>query len=294
VKEFRPLHEPLVHFLLLGAALFGVYGALNRDKTASHEEIVVTTGQIENLAATFAKIWQRPPTETELKGLIDQYVKEEILSREARKLGLDQNDTVIRRRLQQKMEFIAEDVVAASEPTDAELADYLSRHTEQFAQEQRFTFRQVFLDPEKHGDQLEAAAESLLASLRRQRGDADVSAFGDASLLPSELALEPRRAVASEFGEEFAAALATVKPGEWSGPIPSVYGAHLVLVAQRTEGRSAALDEVREQVKREVMNTRRLEANQRFLDDLLARYRVTVEQPPLEPEPVATKTAMNR
>ena len=173
------IREPLVHFLLLGGALFGVYAALNRDQAESREDIVVTSGQIENLAATFAKVWQRPPTAEELKGQIDQYVKEEILSREAVKLGLDQNDTVIRRRLQQKMEFIAEDFAAAAEPTDAELADYLAKHPDQFAQDQRFTFRQVFLNPEKRGDQLEADTAALLAELKRRGADADVSTLGD-------------------------------------------------------------------------------------------------------------------
>ncbi|MCI0540744.1 MAG: peptidyl-prolyl cis-trans isomerase [Verrucomicrobiales bacterium] len=290
----RLIREPLVHFLLLGAALFAVYAALNKDKAASREDIVVTTGQIENLAASFAKVWQRPPTAAELKAQIDQYVKEEIFSREAMKLGLDQNDTVIRRRLQQKMEFIAEDFSAATEPTEAELADYLAKHPGQFAQEQRFTFRQVFLNPQKRGDQLEAEAATLLARLKQDGATADVSTLSDSLLLPQEFADEPQRAVAAQFGSEFAVALAKVKPGEWSGPIQSGYGTHLVLVTARMEGRVAALEEVREQVKRELMNARRLEANQKFLESLLAKYRVTVQSPKAEAKSEAKTTAMNR
>src|SRR6185503_15985777 len=163
---------------LLGAALFGLYRTLNPAVRSQPSEIVITAGRIENLAATFAKIWQRPPTTTELKALIDQYVKEEILNREAIKLGLDQNDTVIRRRLHQKMEFIAEDFAAASEPSDNELADYLAKHSENFRQEQRFTFRQIFLNPEKRGDALETDAVTLLADLRQRGARADVSALG--------------------------------------------------------------------------------------------------------------------
>ena len=119
-------------------------------------------------------------------------MKEEILSREAIKLGLDQNDTVIRRRLQQKMEFIAEDFAAAAEPTDTELADYLAKHPDQFAQDQRFTFRQVFLNPDKRGDQLEADTPALLAELKRRGADADVSTLGDSFLLPREFTDEPQ------------------------------------------------------------------------------------------------------
>jgi hypothetical protein len=275
----RLIREPLVHFLLLGAALFGVYAALNRNASVSQEDIMVTSGQVENIAATFAKAWQRPPTDAELKAQIDQYVKEEIFSREAVKLGLDQNDTVIRRRLQQKMEFIAEDFVAADEPTEAELADYLAKHPGQFAPEQRFTFRQVFLNPQKRGDQLEADTAALLAKLTQNGAAADVSTLGDSLLLPHEFTDEPQRGVASQFGQAFAVELSKVKPGDWRGPIQSGYGVHLVFVTARTEGRLAALNEVREQVKRELMNARRLDANQKFLENLLAKYRVTIQQP---------------
>jgi PPIC-type PPIASE domain len=283
------LREPLVHFLLLGAALFALYAALNKEEVESREEIVVTTGQIESFAAAFAKIWQRPPMVEELNGQIDQYVKEEILSREAVKLGLDQHDPVIRRRLQQKIEFIVEDFAAATEPTDAELADYLAKHPDQFAQEPRFSFRQVFLNPEKHGDRLETDAATLLAELRQRGVDADVSTLGDSFLLPREFNNEPQRDVISQFGREFAVELAKLKPGAWSGPIQSGYGAHLVFITRLSEGRLPALSEVREQVKRELLNARRRQANQKFLENLLAKYQVTIQWS--ETEPTAATTA---
>jgi hypothetical protein len=133
------LKEPLIHFLLIGAALFTLYAALDRRAPTSPDEVVVSAGQIENLTANFTKVWQRPPSANELKGLIDAYVKEEVLSREAIKLGLDRDDPVIRRRLQQKMEFFAEDFAALAAPTDAELAAYLARHPEKFQQDGRMT-----------------------------------------------------------------------------------------------------------------------------------------------------------
>ena len=287
------LREPLVHFLLLGGALFGIYAALKTGHSESREDIVITTGRIENLAATFAKVWQRPPTAEELNGQIDQYVKEELLSREAVKLGLDQNDTVIRRRLQQKMEFLAEDFAAAAEPTNTELADYLAKHPDQFATDQCFTFRHVFLNPEKHGDQLEANIVSLVAELKRRGADADVDTLGDSFLLPREFTDETQGGIASQFGQEFAVGLAKLKPGEWTGPIRSGYGAHVVFVVARTEGRLPGLDQIREQVKRELLNARRLEANQKFLDKLLAKYRVTIRSPEPESKPRGKTAAMN-
>jgi len=278
----RILREPLVHFLLLGAGLFGAYAVLNRNQPAAQHQILVSAGQIATLAATFTRVWQRPPTAQELKGQIDQYVKEEMLSREAIALGLDKNDTVIRRRLQQKMEFIAEDFAAASDPTEAELEEYLGNRPDEFAEEPRFTFLQVFLSSDKRGDRLETDATQLLADLKKQGTDADIAELGDSTLLPQDLADASRRSVVSQFGSEFANALANLKPGEWGGPIQSGYGVHLVFVSRRTEGRVPALDEVREQVKRELMNERRQAANRKFLDALLNQYRVVIEWPKLE------------
>jgi len=278
----RLLREPLVHFLLLGAGLFGAYAVLNRNQPAAPNEILVSAGQIETLAATFSKVWQRPPTAQELKGQIDQYVKEEMLSREAIALGLDKNDTVIRRRLQQKMEFIAEDFAAASDPTEAELADYLAKHPDQYAEEPRFTFRQVFLSSDTRGDRLRADANQLLADLKKRGKNADIPELGDSTLLPLDLVNASQRSVVSQFGSEFTSALAELKPGEWSGPILSGYGLHLVFVSQRTESRLPALDEVREQVKRELTNERRQAANRKFLDELLKKYQVVIEWPKSE------------
>jgi len=288
------LKEPLLHFLLLGAALFGGYAVLNRNQPAAQNEILVSAGQIDSLAATFIKVWQRPPNAQELKAQIDQYVKEEVLSREAIALGLDKNDTVIRRRLQQKMEFLAEDFAAASDPSEAELADYLAKHPDQFAEEARFTFRQVFLSPDKRGDRLRVDANQLLADLKKQGTDADIAELGDSTLLPQDLADAPQRSVLSQFGSEFTRGLANLKPGEWSGPIQSGYGVHLVFVSQRTEGRVPALEEARDLVKRELMNERRQAANRKFLDELLKKYQVTIQWPKHESQPAPSTTAMNR
>lgn len=273
------LREPLVHFLLIGATLFAAYGALNKDAANSPEDIVITPGQIENLAYSFAKVWQRPPSTDELMGLINAHMKEEILSREAMKLGLDQDDSVIRQRLKQKMEFLAEDFAAASEPTEAELADYLKNNPDRFANEPEFTFRHVFLDPEKRGDRLPADAAALLAKLNKQGAAADASSAGDNLLLPWEFTDEPRHAVVAQFGEKFAAGLTKVNVGEWSGPIQSGYGTHLVYMVHRNERQLPALEEVRAEVKSELMNERRQEANLKFMNGLIEKYNVRIEWP---------------
>ena len=165
--------EPLVHFLLLGAVLFIAYGLVSKPgPTDGPGKITVTQGQIENLVSGFAKAWQRPPTSEELAGLVRDLVREEVYCREAMTLGLDKDDTVIRRRLRQKMEFISDDIAAMPEPTDADLNAYLQAHKARFRSEQTFTFTQVYLDPEKHGENLARDIAALLARLNRTGGQA--------------------------------------------------------------------------------------------------------------------------
>ena len=274
------VREPLVHFLLLGAVLFITYGLVSKPGSSDGPgKITVTQGQIENLVSGFAKAWQRPPTSEELAGLVRDLVREEVYCREAMALGLDKDDTVIRRRLRQKMEFISDDIAAMPEPTDADLNAYLHAHTNQFRAEQTFTFSQVYLDPEKHGENLARDISALLAWLNRAGGQAEVSALGDSSLMERSFTATSVSEVAKQFGEKFAAKLGELSPGKWEGPVESGYGAHLVFVSERTEGRVPELAEVRDDVRREWANAQRLELNEKFYQELFKRYSVTIESP---------------
>jgi hypothetical protein len=274
----RFLGEPLLHFFLLGAVLFFAYGLVSGPGSAP-DEIVVSAGRVEHLAATYARTWQRQPTKTELKGLVDDWVREEIANREAMALGLDKDDTVIRRRLRQKLEFMSEDLVALVEPTDAELSAFLRAHPEMFRVEPRYTFSQVYLDPQLHGDKLARDAARMLAELNAAGDQADISTMGDSLLLEQSYRSLSPRDVAVQFGEGFAARLAGIEPGKWQGPIESGYGVHLVLVSERTDGAAPELAAVRDDVRREWENARRLENNRKVYEDLLKRYTVTIEAP---------------
>jgi hypothetical protein len=282
------LKEPLLHFLLLGAGIFVVYTLISRNEsTGEPGKIVVTQGQVEHLAASFAKAWQRPPSDEELAGLVRDWVREEVYVREALALGLDQDDEIIRRRLRQKLEFISEDVSAHGDPTDADLNAYMQAHPESYRVEPRYTFRQVYLDPAKHGTSLARDATQLLAQLSHRGAKADVSGLGDPFLLEHQFVAVPPSEVAKQFGQAFAAKLSTLLPGEWQGPVESSYGVHLVFVDERTGGRQPVLAEVRDAVRREWDNSRRLEANETFYQGLLKRYTVTLER--LEPQAEQTK-----
>lgn len=278
----RLLSEPLFHFLVLGAALFALHAWARPARASDAETIAVTTGDVENLALTFARTWQRPPTAEELKGLVDDLVREEILSREAVRLGLDRDDTVIRRRLSQKMEFVAEDLAATVEPTDDELAAWVAAHPDDYREEPRTSFRHVFLG-EARGESLEADARELLARLRAAGPDVDISTLGDRLLLPGEFGLERRTRVAAQLGDEFATALDAVPVGAWAGPLRSAYGLHLVLVTARIDGELPPLSEIRGTVRRDLLAERRARMQREFLEALLARYRVSVEWPTERP-----------
>jgi hypothetical protein len=273
----RILKEPLLHFLVLGMGVFLAYDLTSRSITSgARGEIVVTAGQVEHLAAGFTKAWQRPPTDAELKGLIDDWVREEIATREAMALGLDKDDTVIRRRLRQKLEFVSDDIAAQAEPTDADLNAYLRAHPDSFRVEPRLTFSQVYLNPTKHGGHLARDAAEVLARLKQAGAAADLAALGDSFLLEPTFRSVPTSEVAKQFGDGFAAQLGELTPGVWQGPVASGYGVHL-----------AALAEARDAVRREWANARRLEASRRFYEEMLKRYTVTVEGP--EP-PTGQKT----
>jgi hypothetical protein len=275
----RLVKEPLLHFLVLGAAIFAVYHWLPKRNNSEPGNIVITQGEIENLATIFARSWQRPPTEEELAGLVRDRVQEEVYCREAMALGLDTDDSVIRRRLRQKMEFVSDDIASQTEPSDADLNAYLLAHPDSFRLEPRFTFHQVYLNPEKHGENLARDAAQLLAQLNQAGKKVDVSAVGDPSLLESTFKSVPASEIAGQFGEKFAAKVDELSPGRWQGPVESGYGLHLVFVEERIKGRVPELAEVRDAVRHEWANARRLESNDKFYQGLLKRYTVTIEQP---------------
>jgi hypothetical protein len=273
------LREPLIHFLILGALLLFVSNLVNRRTSGDTKKIVITPGQVEHLEDSFARAHQRPPDPDELKGLLRDYIREEVYYREALALGLDKDDAPIRQRLRQKMEFVSEDFAAQAQPTEDQLQSYLAAHPEKFRIDQRFTFKQIYLDPSHRGRHLSAEAQEVLAKLNKMGAAPDVSTMGDPFLLEGNHDNVSSRDVARDFGEKFAAALATLPVGTWQGPIESGLGAHLVYVKAHTDGRLPKTDEVRDAVRREWANDVRLEANEKFYEGLLKRYSVSVELP---------------
>lgn len=273
------VREPLVHFLLLGGMLFLWFEWRGGSGGPGSTRVVVTPGQIEHLASGFAQTWQRPPTEVELKGLVDDYVKEEIATREAAAMGLDRDDTIIRRRLRQKLEFLVEDSGDQAPPTDAELQGWVSTHPDAFGGEPQLSFRQVYVNPERRRGKAQRDAEALLARLRTAGPAAVTDRLGDPSMLPEEEPMVPLREVARSFGEDFAQEVLKIEPGQWAGPLESPYGLHLVLVRERLAAQAPALATIRPMVEREVLAERRKKDLNSLYERLLGKYTVVIDMP---------------
>ncbi len=273
----RWLHEPLLHFLVIGAGIFILYHAVRGSDEAAPREIVISAPRIDALAENFARTWMRPPSPQELRGLVDDYVKEEVFYREAVAMGLDRDDTVIRRRLRQKMEFVSEDAAATAEPTDAQLQEFLAEHAEKFVQPARVTFQQVFVSAERRGESARRDAERLLADLQAGKGPANPSEAGDATLLPASLEAAFPQEVAGSFGEEFATQLDAAAVGQWAGPVQSTFGWHLVYVVSRTAGALPRLADIRPVVLREWQAQQRAQIGDAFYSSLRSKYDVRYE-----------------
>jgi hypothetical protein len=269
----RLLREPLLHFLVLGAALFLVFGLTRETDQPGERRIVVTAGQVEQLAAQFSRTWLRPPTPSELDGLVERYVRSEIYYREALAMGLGQDDPYVRNRLALKLEVLLDDLSAEAEPADAELARFLETHAERFAEPARLTFRQVYLNPDRHAEP-EAEAQRQLELLRN---GADPNGLGDVSMLIAGIDAASPQEISREFGENFAEALVALELGGWVGPVRSAFGMHLVLIADRQPARQPALAEVRDAVLAEWRDQRRREAKEQAYRRLRERYEVVME-----------------
>lgn len=267
--------EPLFQFLLAGAALFFLSALVGERPASDGKAIVVSPQRIEQLRAGWQKRWQRPPSDKELQGLIDQYVREEVLYREGLAMGLDQNDTVIRRRVAQKVEFLVQDLAAAQAPGDAKLMAYFERHREQYTRPARITFTHLYFNEDRRGPKAEADAQEQLRRL--ENGGKLMATSGDALMLNSRYADVTEDQVARDFGREFAEAIFTLPLGAWQGPVRSGYGVHLVRVTARDEASPPAFDQVREKVRTAYLDERRREQNEAIIRGMTGRYQIIIE-----------------
>ena len=266
--------DPLVLFLLLAAGVF----ALDRwvgSGEAERRVIEVTAEQVEGLRARWTAQWGRPPTAPELEGLIDEAVDEEILYREAQRLGLDVEDAIVRRRLAQKMTFVLEDAGDAA-PSGDEVKEHYARHAERYRRPARTTFDHVFLSADRRIDPAGDAARLLHETAG---GDGGWKQLGDPFMLARTYAARTDPQIARLFGAAFADAVSALPAGAWQGPVESTYGVHLVRVRDRSASRTPPLDELRDQVVADLRAERRRERGRTGYQGLRADYEVRLPAP---------------
>lgn len=271
------LKEPLLHFLVLGAIIFGVYTQLN-PPGPSDGEIIVSQGQQRHLVTAFSRTWNRPPTPQEFAGIVQDWIREEIAYREGLEMGLDGNDTIIRRRLRQKLELLAEDIVSFAPPTSKDLEDYRAANESDYTLEPTYTLRQVYFSSDLRGEEARRDAEQALVLLDTDAGMVDFSQLGDPISLPGRVVSERASAIDGLFGQSFTAALSDIAPGKWSGPVPSGYGIHLVFIENFQPGRILTLEEAEQEIRRDWENTRRIETIDQLYDRLAEQYTITIER----------------
>ncbi len=278
----RLLREPLLHFLAIGGLIFLLFVAVDDTREAPADLIVVTPKRIDQLAAGFGSVWKRMPTDDELDALIEEHVHEEVYYRAALALGLDRNDTIVRRRLRQKMEFLADTGADFLEPAAGELEAHLAANEQTFRRGPRLAFEQIYLGetPDR---------ETITRSLSALRSDpvTDPSALGEPTLLPAQLGLSPPNAIDGVFGKGFFESLAELPPGVWAGPVVSAYGVHLVHVLEALPARTPPLEEVRDAVLRDWKAAKAQEIRDLHYNRLRARFVVEIRR-------AVARTAENR
>ena len=269
----RLLREPFIWFLLLGLLVF----ALDRMAGDRHQlEIVIDGALRDRLSTAWQASYGRAPEPAELQGLIDKHVEEEMLYREAKTLGLDRHDEIVRRRLAQKTRFLHEDSSPPPEITEQQLRDWLEANRKDYERPVRLSFRHVFVDPEHYGEGLGARLAALAGQLQAAEGLNDLPK-GDLLLLPDAFEQTTPARVADQFGHDFAARLGKVPVGQWSGPVESAYGMHFVLLEQRTPAFIPGFDELRPELRRDYAQFLRKAQNRAYIAGLKAKYRLVLK-----------------
>lgn len=267
------LSNPLVHFLAIGTLVFAASQLLRGSSVDDDRRIELGEKDIARLREMWMAQWKRPPTESELSGLIDSHIREEILYREALAMGLDRDDLVVRRRLAQKIELLADDLATRAEPTREELRQFFEENLDRYEIPARIGFSHIYFSVDRRGDDVERDA---LASLEAIRNGASADDHGDAFMLQRDYPARSKRELVELFGTEFVDRLFMLETEEWEGPVTSSYGVHLVRVRERTGARAPELDDVSGRVRNDLLSKRRRDANAALVDSLKQRYEIVV------------------
>jgi PPIC-type PPIASE domain len=273
----RFVREPLVQFLAIAFVLFTANHVIRDEEIRpSGQLITISQGRVQQIADSYRLLAGRLPSRAELQALVDDFADEEVAYREAVSMGLDADDTIVRRRMRQKLEFLAEDADASEEPTDDELTTWLKDHAAEYRLPERISLRQVLVSKDARGN---GASDEAAALIDKLRSGADPTTSGDASMLPSAMPPTTQRGIAAVFGEPFAAEVFAHRETGWFGPVSSPLGSHAVMVLSREQGRDPMLAEIHDKLRSDWIESRRRQTREQFQAHLRQRYRVVVEWP---------------
>ena len=278
------LREPLLHFILIGAAIFGayvIYGAPEEEEAMNDRRIVIDKAIIDSFVARWKARWYREPTRQELSGLVNHHIRETILYQEAIALGLDKDDPVTRRRMAQKLEFLTRDIADLKQPAEGELERYYQENQDEYKNPDLITFTHIYIDPDKRGDATLDDANALLAELTAAGiPDALAADKGDRFMLPNSFSLQTRIEVSKSFGSGFTDSIMKLQPGQWHGPVLSGYGTHLVYVSALENGSVPAFDEVKDKVMQDWQASQQEKVEKQFYEELKSRYEIVFDGVP--------------
>ncbi len=282
-----PWREPLVHLFVLGFVVFGLHAVLNRETAPQESDptlIEISSADLDWFQTMWTKRMGRIPDAQEIRGQINQLIRELILEREARNMGLDQDDTVVRRRLSQKMDFLFQDLGSLTEPNEAQLQGYYAQNSDRYDVPGHVTFTQICFSGDKRGmEQAFQDANELLADLRASNTPPEQgAALGDATLLPATSREQRPVDIENHFGQAFQGAVQKVPIESWQGPIASAFGQHLVFVHARTASTAPPLDTVRARVGADWLSEQQRQSKQQAYQAIRRKYQVLVEGMPYE------------
>ncbi|MEP3467646.1 MAG: peptidylprolyl isomerase [Parasphingorhabdus sp.] len=270
------LREPLVHFLVVGFLVFFANYFWTGGQNADDQTIAVSDSVLARLDDSWIRTTGRKPSAEDRDGLIAQYVQEEALAREAQRLGLAEGDEIIKRRLAQKMRFMVDRVEAVDDPSDSELETWLTANRDKFNIAERRSFNHVYFSPEQHGDALEGKASAALAELQ---SGANWQSLGDPFMQKRTYVTVPQGEVTRAFGPDFAQSIFALPKGQWSKPIGSAFGLHLVRIEAVDQAAQADFSANRERIRGAYMEAMAETERQEEIERIVGRYEVVVSEP---------------
>jgi len=269
------LREPLVHFIAASLVVFFAWNAISASRANEERTIRVTTGDLERLASVYAAESGALPSGEDMVAMVNDYVRDEALAREAKRLKLDEGDTIVTRRLAQKMTFMVADLNPETVPDDSVLRDWYEAHPDRFSDPQKLTFTHVFFSEDVRGTKAEADAQAAVESLN---AGADWQKTGDPFMLQRTYGDLPVREAGRLFGMDFARQLAAIPASDdWVGPVRSALGMHVVKMSENRPVTLKPFEQIRGEVLADWQDETRRAENEAAILEIIGRYKVEVE-----------------